>query len=245
MEDDSSRGSSPSNAGESSGAGASGGGGSMLGDDSSRGGSSFKNTGEATGASVAIGASGDGGVQAGGGGGIHRDGEGQHGVGRPWCLKFDDDRIVHVECESYSIGRLDDGSNDLVATSEASMGYVSKNHCQLRYPAGASNVILEDKSINGTFVNQERLSMASKTLQWGDRVEIFKKDKVHSLCVALCVYICACMCVCACVRACVCVCACVRLHMCACVCMCVHVCVCVCACLCVSEIQRVCKGVGG
>ncbi len=55
--------------------------------------------------------------------------------------------------------------------------FISRNHCKLSY--GSNNeVILEDYSTNGTYVNGEKVNKTRKVLRVGDRVNLANTDNV-------------------------------------------------------------------
>ena len=90
-----------------------------------------------------------------------------------WCtLDFDDGESKDVSGAFYSIGR--NTSNTRSTDNPA----VSRNHCTLTYSKELSCVVLEDTSSKGTFVNGSRVHRRTKALEWGDKVEIVKGNKV-------------------------------------------------------------------
>jgi len=94
-----------------------------------------------------------------------------------WKLKFDDGKLINVPGEKFSIGRND--TNNLRTENKT----VSGNHCHLICKEGSAVVTLHDRSMHGTIVGGEKVggkgkSECYKSLQWGDRVEIVKDDKV-------------------------------------------------------------------
>ena len=97
-----------------------------------------------------------------------------------WCkLLFDDGTEKECLGQDFKIGRHT--SNNHHVENE---GYLSSSHCYLTAPVrwGALPT-LTDTSMNGTFVNGERLLKSSQELQWGERIEVVKGNK--SLCFVL------------------------------------------------------------
>jgi len=114
-------------------------------------------------------------VEAAGEGSGDGDGDGKKSW---WKLKFDDGKLINVPGEKFSIGRND--TNNLKTENTT----VSGNHCHLICKEGSAVVTLHDRSMRGTIVGGEKVGGKGKseciikTLQWGDRVEIVKDDKV-------------------------------------------------------------------
>ncbi len=73
---------------------------------------------------------------------------------------------IPVEKEKLSIGA--DKNNDLVIDND---DYVSGTHCSISYADG--NIFLSDEnSLNGTFLNDDKLSRQSATLSPNDRIRV-------------------------------------------------------------------------